>query len=311
MLDYIDGDQTQKHGSKLRISGAIVLIFALFLGGAYLVKYGLPSIGGSAAHAQAPTPEPTMLPTPTPHPGAFHVNPTDLVLPLSGQFGATGTNLHDRLWLRQVPMRTLKQYIYNWTLAHHTEYAQIYYLSCEAAVIRLTLAPFGIHLTEDQILDTMPFHPDDPELGMVIEEIDGSTFYWDGTINWGNYGAHAPVIAKMLDWYLAEYGLDDFIAVEVQALDDIELAALIRNDPDLLGVVIWVARGPDGGLPPTNDRGQVLGEHVQWVAPVLDDDGMMLVFDVWPWPNQPFHVRTTLNRQLFQNRTVLIRRVNK
>ena len=113
----------------------------------------------------------------------------------------------------------------------------------------MTLAPFGIHLTEDQILEAMPFHPDDPELGMVIEDIDGSTYHEDGSINWANYGAHAPVVAKMLAWYLAEYGLDDLITVAIQALDDIELRALIRDDPDLLGAIIWVARGPDGGLP--------------------------------------------------------------
>jgi hypothetical protein len=145
---------------------------------------------------------------------------------------------------------------------------------------------------------------------MVISDINGSTYNADGSINWSNYGAHPPVVAKMLVDYLTEYGLGDLVQVDVQSLTDDELTRLIASDPRLLGVIIWVARGADNEPPPTNERGQVLGEHVQFVAPVLDPEGKMLIYDVWPWPNQPFHQLTTLNRQLFQYRTVLVRRVS-
>ncbi|MHB9033785.1 MAG: hypothetical protein ACYC6L_12155, partial [Anaerolineae bacterium] len=203
MLDYLDRDRHAKHTSGLRISGIAVLLLAIFICGAYLVRYGLPTLPKSNAVVIAPTAEPTALPTPTPRPGEYIINPSDLVMPNDGQFAATGTQLLYRSWLRQVPMPTLKAHIYNWALQHYSEYFQKYYLSCEAAVIRLTLAPLGIHLSEDQILADMPYHPDDPEKGMVIEDINGSTYNTDGTINWANYGAHAPVVAKMLRWYLA------------------------------------------------------------------------------------------------------------
>lgn len=308
MLDYLDNDRHDKRLHPLRISGIILLLLAGGFCAMYLARYGLPGITDNNAQAQVPTPKATSLPTPTPRPGEYVIQANDLVLPGAGRYAATGAELLTRIWLRQVPTETLKNYVNDWAEVHHTEYAQEYYLSCEAAVIRMTLAPLGIHLTEDEILADMPYDPADPEKGMVISDINGSTYNADGTINWGNYGAHPPVVAKMLEHYLAEFGLSDLVKVEVQALTDDDLIQLIRHDTRLIGAIIWVARGPDNGPPPTNERGQVLGEHVQLVAPVLDEEGKMLVYDVWPWPNQPFHQTTTLNRQLFQYRTILVRR---
>ncbi|MHB1356368.1 MAG: cysteine peptidase family C39 domain-containing protein [Anaerolineae bacterium] len=310
MLDYLDNDYREKRSNSLRISGLIVLALAGLLCGAYVMNYGLPDTAGSHAQAQIPTPQATSVPTPTPRPGEFTIQPNDLVLPSAGRFATSGTQLLTRMWLRQVPMMALKNHLKEWADAHHTEYAQKYYLSCEAAVIRMALAPLGIHLTEDEILADMPYDPVDPEKGMVITDIDGSTFNEDGTINWSNYGAHPPVLEKVLEHYLYEFGLSDLVQVEIQALNDDELIQLIGHDTRLIGAIIWVARGQDNKPPPTNERGQVLGEHVQWVAPVLDAEGSMLIYDVWPWPNQPFRRLTTLNRQLFQYRTVLLRRVN-
>jgi hypothetical protein len=308
MLDYIDDDRRQKRPHPLRISGIMVLILAGVACAFYLARYGLPDLAGKTALAEVPTPLATSIPTPTPRPGEFVIQPSDLVLPSDGRYAATGTQLLTRIWLRRVAMDTLKQYVYAWAELHHPEYAQKYYLSCEAAVIRMSLAPLGIHLSEDEILADMPYDPVDPEKGMVISDINGSTYNPDGTINWGNYGAHPPVVARMLEKYLTEYGLSDLVRVEVQALTDDELTQLIRSDGRLIGAIIWVARGADNQPPPTNERGQVLGEHVQLVAPLLDAEGKLLVWDVWPWPDQPFHQATTLNRQLFQYRTVLIRR---
>ena len=310
MLEYLDNDRPDKRSHPLRNSGIIVLLLAGVLCAAYFTKYGLPDISGNQAQAQIPTAQATSAPTPTPRPGEFVIQPYDLVLPSAGRFAASGTQLLTRIWLRQVPMDALKNYIREWADAHHTEYAQRYYLSCEAAVIRMALAPLGIHLTEDEILADLPYDPVDPEKGMVVTDIDGSTYNEDGAINWSNYGAHPPVLEKVLEHYLYEFGLSDLVQVEIQALNDDELIQLIGSDPRLISAIIWVARGPDNGPPPTNERGQVLGEHVQLVAPVLDEEGKMLVYDVWPWPNQPFHQKTTLNRQLFQYRTVLVRRTS-
>jgi hypothetical protein len=52
--------------------------------------------------------------------------------------------------------------------------------------------------------------------------------------------------------------------------------------------------------------GQVLGEHVQYVSPVLSPSGRMLVYDVWPWDNQPFHLFVPFNRDMFDYETLLI-----
>ena len=74
-----------------------------------------------------------------------------------------------------------------------------------------------------------------------------------------------------------------------------------------MAAVIWVAAyvGEDE-KPEKNALGQVYGEHVQVVAPVLDENGKMVVYDVWPWEDQPFHLWNPLNRDLFDYQTLLI-----
>jgi hypothetical protein len=195
-----------------------------------------------------------------------------------------------------------------WVESNYSEHFQKYSLSCEAAVISWALKGLEIPITEDEILAKMPRHNDNPRLGMVIDDINGNVFNEDGSINWRNYGAHAPVVAKVINQILQEVGYRDEVCAVVQRLTDAELTALVRDNPDCLGVVIWVARSKDGKDPPVHVDGRVLGEHVQWVVPKLDAEGRLLVYDVWPWPAQPFRLYQTYNRRLFDWETVVIYR---
>ncbi|MBN1695945.1 MAG: hypothetical protein JW881_00405 [Spirochaetales bacterium] len=205
-----------------------------------------------------------------------------------------------------------KEAVAVWVDAHVTEYFQQATLSCEPAMIRLICGIWGIHdLGEEEVTALMPKHPDDPERGFVMEDISGSVYHPDGTPNWANYGAHAPVVLDTLSRILSEKGLEDMYRVEEVALTDSELRAFIAEEEDCLGAVIWVAAFIDGEKPPANDRGQVLGEHVQFVSPQTDSRGRLLVYDVWPWENQPFHLFTPFNRDMFDYRTIVIMKKEK
>ncbi len=196
-----------------------------------------------------------------------------------------------------------------WVDAHHTAYFQKYTLSCEAAATRLSLAPFGVDLSEDQILAMMPVDAHDPERGLVMQNINGSNRNADGSPNWANYGAHAPVVALVLNQIYQQQGLQNQLSAEVQRLNDEQLIALLQSDVSIVGAIIWVARDIYGKPPPVNNMGQVLGEHVQWVSPLVDSQGYLVIYDVEPWPNQPYHLLHPFNRDLFHYELVLIRRL--
>lgn len=205
----------------------------------------------------------------------------------------------------------VQQEISSWVQAHFTEYYQKYYLSCEAAVVRMVSAAFGITLSEDEILEIFPYHKSDPGLGLVIESINGRTHYADGSINWSNYGAHAEVVLGVLETIFRDNGLLENYSLEIIQVSDPELRELFKTEQNCLGAIIWVAAYINKKKPPVNDIGQVLGEHVQYVAPVLDAKGRMLVYDVWPWPKQPFKLYRCLNRDLFDNKVIILRSIVK
>jgi len=198
-----------------------------------------------------------------------------------------------------------------WVQNHFTEYYQKYNLSCEAALIRLIAGLWGVdELTEDDILDMMPLHPSNPEAGLVIENIQGSVYHEDGSINWANYGAHPPVVKQTLEMILEKYRIDSFYEIMQQRLDNRQLIDYLKTESSCIGAIIWVAAYIDDEKPPVNEIGQVLGEHVQYVSPVLDSKGRMLVYDVWPWQNQPFHLLRPFNRDMFSYETLLIMTTN-
>ena len=201
-----------------------------------------------------------------------------------------------------------KEQVAFWLGESFTRYFQKYNLSCEAAVIRMTVAALGVNdISEDEILELMPRHPIDPNSGLVVEDLSGSIDNPDGSINWSNYGAHAPVVASVIDRILEENELSDQYKTEIRRLPDTGLRDFIRDDPNCLGAIIWVAAFvEENRKPEKNNLGQVYGEHVQLVSPVLDDAGRIVVYDVWPWPDQPFHIRHPFNRAMFDYETILI-----
>ena len=191
---------------------------------------------------------------------------------------------------------------------NYTEYFQKYALSCEAAVIRLATAALGVEdQDEDRILELMPTHPVNPDIGFVVADLNGSIDNPDGTINWRNYGAHPPVVASTIDRILYDSGLSLLYRTETSNLYNQELRSFLDDEPACLAAIIWVAAYvEEDQKPPMNLQGQVYGEHVQIVSPILDEDGKMVVYDVWPWGEQPFHLWNPLNRDLFGYQTVLI-----
>ncbi len=204
-----------------------------------------------------------------------------------------------------------KEQAAEWVQEHFTEYYQEYNLSCEAALMRLVCNLLGItDLSEDDILSLLPRHPTDPNLGLVMKDINGSIYREDGSIDWSNYGAHAPVVIATLSKILMDKGYDEVYAFENRTLSDSELIRFLKADNNCIGAIIWVAAYVDGEKPEQNAIGQVEGEHVQFVSPLLDSQSRMLVYDVWPWKNQPFHLAHPFNRELFGNSVIIIRRIS-
>ena len=207
----------------------------------------------------------------------------------------------------EAAVRTEEQ-VASFLAERYTEYFQKYALSCEPAAVRLIIAALGIgDKGEDQILELLPKHPVNPDIGFVVADLNGATTNPDGTINWSNYGAHAPVVASVIDRLFYDYGLSHLYKAEIRRISNPELRTFLDEEPSCLAALIWVAAFVEGGQKPQkNALGQVYGEHVQVVSPILDEAGRLVVYDVWPWPDQPFHIWNPLNRDLFDYQTVLI-----
>ena len=204
-----------------------------------------------------------------------------------------------------------KEDISAWIDTHFNQYFQKYNLSCEAAIIRLVCGFWCIpDLSEDDILAMMNRHQFDPNKGLVMENIRGEAYMKDGSANWVNYGAHSPVVKDVLEKILIQFKKDNLFTIENHRIDDEALINLIKINKNCLGAIIWVAAYIDGKKPPQNEYGQVLGEHVQFVSPILDSLNRMVVYDVWPWKDQPFHFLKPFNRALFDFDTLLIMKKN-
>jgi ABC-type nickel/cobalt efflux system permease component RcnA len=168
-----------------------------------------------------------------------------------------------------------------WLDANVRDYKQKYMLSCEIALVRVSLAIAGIrNVSEDEILASIP-KGTDPETAFVCDNINSGRRNKDGSIHWNNYGTHAPVVAKAINEYLVKRGKgESWNAKELDANDD-RLRKLIADDPDFRGAVVWVVGHPErwGAHPPVNERGMVLGEHVRFVAPELSANGDFRIHD--------------------------------
>lgn len=195
-----------------------------------------------------------------------------------------------------------------WLFAHEYEYYQQHLLSCEAALIRLVLGVMGIrNLDEESVIDSLPKGAD-PEESFVCDNIDQGRRMSDGTILWNNYGTHPPVVVQSLKSYMNLYGLSNVYTVEEMKLSDDELKDLVTSDDRFLGAIIWLIGHPDrwGVHPPVNERGIVLGEHVRFVNPELDEEGNFMVWDPESHPYQPYRLSSLPTRDMFDNRVVTI-----
>jgi hypothetical protein len=178
------------------------------------------------------------------------------------------------------PRAMTKAEVPAWISAHFVEYKQKYALSCEIALIRMSLGLVGIRTSEDEILSTIPRSGTDPEKAFVCDDINGGRRS-NGVIHWNNYGTHPPVLVAELKNRMAAAGISgNYDAMELSA-DDAALRSLIVKDPKFLGAVLWLVGHPErwGSHPQVNERGMVLGEHVRFLEPALAANGDFRIWD--------------------------------
>jgi len=168
----------------------------------------------------------------------------------------------------------------------------------------LLAALFGTPPSEEKLLDCMPRNPN-PYLGFRGDPA-GRNRHSDGSINWNNYGAYAPVVAETLNRCVLEPGGDEFEAVAVSNASYEQVAQAIL---DGYPVIVWIAKR---GQPPTTqiDTSQgpvqlVFGEHV-WVIIGYHEDGMFDALDPHPQKddNQTFRCYSFPNWDLFERMAV-------
>jgi len=119
-------------------------------------------------------------------------------------------------------------------------------------------------------------------------------------------------VVKGLRSYMEKYHLSDTYMVKEMKLSDEELKNLITTDDRFLGAIVWLVGHPDrwGDHPPVNKRGMVLGEHVRFVDPELDEKGFFMVWDPESHPYQPYHLSSLPTREMFDYRVVAIFRLS-
>jgi hypothetical protein len=169
-----------------------------------------------------------------------------------------------------------------WLAVHMRAYRQAYTLSCEIALMRVSLGLMGVmDVSENDILATIPRSGSDPEHDFVCDDLQGGRRNADGSINWNNYGTHPPVVVAELSRRMAERDLSSRYAVRELRADDALLRSLVVNDPHFLGAIVWLVGHPErwGNHPPVNERGMVLGEHVRFLEPHLAANGDFHLWD--------------------------------
>lgn len=232
----------------------------------------------------------------------YNTVPSGSVLYISG---TTAGEKEEALSVEQNKPLLTKSEVTTWLFAHENEYYQQHLLSCEVALIRMTLAIMGVRdLDEQTIIDSLP-KGKDPETSFVCDDIDQGRRL-NGTIFWDNYGTHPPVVVRELDLYMDKNGLSDLYTVKEMTLSDEELMVLAESDDAFLGAIVWLIGHPDRWRehPPVNERGIVLGEHVRFVNPELDEEGNFMIWDPESHPDQPYHQSSLPTRDMFDYRLV-------
>ena len=131
----------------------------------------------------------------------------------------------------------------------------------------------------------------------------------DGSINWENYGAYAPVVAETLNRCVLEPAGGEFEALAIKGTTYQEVVdALLDGYP----VIVWVTKRQEIEETtidtPEGPVRLVFGEHV-WVVIGYHGDGTFEVHDPYPQKNgmQTFRARSFPNWDLFDRMAVFVR----
>jgi uncharacterized protein YvpB len=164
----------------------------------------------------------------------------------------------------------------------------------------------GVAPREEELLDCMPRN-DNPYLGFRGDPA-GYNRSSDGSINWDNYGAYAPVVARTLNNCILE---PRGRAVKALARTHVSYQEVAEAILDGYPVIVWVAKR---GQPPTTHistlQGRlklIFGEHV-WVVVGYHEDGSFEIHDPYPQKDgeQTLHVRSFPNWDLFERMAVFV-----
>gem|GEM_PF-1074628 len=279
--------------NKLSIMAATLLLGLLplslicwqFTSGTSSFQFGFPVLAPSLTHTLTPsavptltrTPIPTLTSTPTPTATSTPTSTPSPTPPLARVLSVP-------IILQESP------------------------LSCECAAIRMVLAAlFGSAPSEKELLECMPRNPN-PYLGFRGDPY-GRNRFPDGSINWDNYGAYAPVVAETLNRCVLRPSGKEFEALAVSGASYEQVSKAVL---DGYPVIVWVAKRPSPETTnidtPEGPVRLVFGEHV-WVVVGYHEDGSFDVHDPYPQKNdvQTFHVRSFPNWDLFERMVVFIR----
>ncbi len=248
--------------------------------------FGLPTLTATPSATPRPSATHTLTPTSSPTPTATST-PTVTATPTPAQTATStapaGHVLPVPVILQELPM------------------------SCETASMRMVAAGvLGEAPSEEDLLACLPRNPN-PYLGFRGDPA-GRGRSEDGSINWDNYGAYAPVIAETLNRCVFEPAGAKFEAVAVKGASYKEVARAVL---DGYPVIVWVARGsPPETKTVETAEGEVTliyGEHV-WVVVGYYEDGTFDIHDPYPQKNgtQTLHVSSFLNWDLFDQMAVFV-----
>jgi len=180
-------------------------------------------------------------------------------------------------------------------------------LSCECAAMRMVLAALlGTAPSEKELLACMPRNPN-PYLGFRGDPA-GRNRFSDGSINWDNYGAYAPVVAETLNRCALGPADAEF---EAQAISGSSYKQVAKAILDGYPVIVWVTKQQEAETTtidtPEGPVRLIFGEHV-WVVIGYHEDGTFEVHDPYPQKDhvQTLRVRSFPNWDLFERMAVFV-----
>ena len=181
-------------------------------------------------------------------------------------------------------------------------------LSCEFAGMRMVSAALlGKAPAEDELIACMSRDPD-PYRGFRGDPA-GYNRFADDTINWENYGAYAPAVAKALNSCVLLRSGGEF---EAQSLRGVSYRQVAQAVSAGYPVIVWVAKRETAETKtvgtPEYPIQLVFGEHV-WVVVGYHEDGSFDVHDPYPRKDgeQVLRVHSFPNWELFERMAVFVK----